>query len=113
MSRVPGHFVGYRKFATDRDWLKREEELRYQERRRQFEQWSKKWITVTRLKSNRLWTEWAIKQWLGQPQKQGKYKVFLVDDVKAAERKKAFKDWRQQRLEKKRSTNEFFEIPKL
>ncbi|MDX5628402.1 MULTISPECIES: hypothetical protein [unclassified Brenneria] len=109
MSSMPGHFVGYRKFAVDRDWLKRQELWRDQERRRRFEQW----ITVTRLKSTRLWTEWAIKQWLGQPQRQGKYNVFSVEDVKAAERKKAFKDWRLPRLEKKRSTDAFFEIPKL
>ncbi|PHM59515.1 hypothetical protein [Xenorhabdus ishibashii] len=113
MSKVPGDFIGYSKFVVDSDWLRDQKELRYQKRLRQFEQWSKKWITVTRLKTDRLWTDWAIRQWLGKPKKQGKYNVFSVEDVKVAERKKAFKEWRQPRLDKKLSINEFFELPRL
>lgn len=113
MRRPVGLFVGYRKFAVDPDWRRRQEKQREQERCRRFEQWSKIWITVTRLKTTRLWTEWAIAQWLGAPIQQGKYKVFKVEAVKTAERKKAFKEWRQPRLEKKRAACAGFDIPKL
>ncbi|KMJ46691.1 MULTISPECIES: hypothetical protein [Xenorhabdus] len=113
MGKVPGYFVGYRKFVVDPDWLRDMRERNCQKRLERFKQWSKTWITVTRLKETRLWTDWAIRQWLGQPKKQGKYKVFAVADVKVAERKKDFKEWHQKRLEKKQSTDKFFELPKL
>ncbi|EML8490046.1 hypothetical protein WAB73_003276 [Salmonella enterica subsp. enterica] len=113
MGKVQGYFIGYRQFAVDRNWLREQEEARYQERQRKFEQWSKKWITVTRLKTDRLWTDWAIKKWLGKPQKRGVYNVFPVAEVKAAESKKEFKDWHSPRLEKKLSTHQFFSIPDL
>ncbi|MFY2132400.1 hypothetical protein ACM9ZV_25670, partial [Escherichia coli] len=76
MAKVQGLFVGYRKFAVDREWLRQQEEQRYRDRQRQFDEWSRKWVTVTRLKETRLWTDGAIRRWLGEPQQQGKYKVF-------------------------------------
>lgn len=54
MAKVQGLFVGYRKFAVDRDWLRQQEEQRYRDRQRQFDEWSRKWVTVTRLKETRL-----------------------------------------------------------
>lgn len=50
MAKVQGLFVGYRKFAVDREWLRQQEEQRYRDRQRQFDEWSRKWVTVTRLK---------------------------------------------------------------
>ncbi|MGQ3665370.1 hypothetical protein [Citrobacter braakii] len=113
MGKVQGYFIGYRQFAVDRNWLREQEEARYQERQRKFEQWSKEWITVTRLKTDRLWTDWAIKKWLGKPKKRGEYNVFPVADVKAVENKKEFKDWHDPRIKKKLSTHQYFSIPKL
>lgn len=75
-AKVHGLFVGHRKFAVDRDWLRQQEEQRYRDRQRQFDEWSRKGVTVTRFKETRLWTDGAIRRWLGEPQKQGKYKVF-------------------------------------
>ncbi len=46
MAKVQGLFVGYRKFAVDRDWLRQQEEQRYRDRQRQFDEWSRKWVTV-------------------------------------------------------------------
>lgn len=66
MAKVQGLFVGYRKFAVDRDWLRQQEEQRYRDRQRQFDEWSRKWVTVTRLKETRLWTDGAIRRWLGE-----------------------------------------------
>lgn len=34
MVKVQGLFVGYRKFAVDRDWLRQQEEQRYRDRQR-------------------------------------------------------------------------------
>lgn len=113
MSKVLGYFYGYRKFAVDRDWLREQEELRYQKRQQRFEAWSKKWITITRLKQDRLWTDGAIKRWLGQPKKQGKYKVFSVEAVIEAEKLKEFQEWRQPRIEKMIARFNHYMIPFL
>lgn len=113
----PGHFVGYRKFVVDKDWLERQREARAEQRDRDFKEWSKKWITITRLKQSRLWTDGAINKWLGEPTKMDKYKVFSVSDVRKAESKKDFKLWLAPRLSRKiEKEEEFgleFEIPKL
>lgn len=114
MGRYPsGLFVGHKQFVVDSDWLKHKDEQRYQARQRQFAEWSKKYITITRLKSDRLWTDGAIRKWLGEPQQQDKYKVFLVDDVKKAERRKEYKEWLAPRLEKKLAANPHFTIKKI
>ncbi|EHO3259841.1 hypothetical protein KK641_004694 [Salmonella enterica subsp. enterica serovar Mbandaka] len=55
MAKVQGLFVGYRKFAVDRQWLRQQEEQRYRDRQRQFDEWSRKWVTVTRLKEGSAW----------------------------------------------------------
>jgi hypothetical protein len=108
MAKVQGLFVGYRKFAVDRDWLRQQEEQRYRDRQRQFDEWSRKWVTVTRLKETRLWTDGAIRRWLGEPQQQGKYKVFPVEAVLAAEKLNEFRLWLKPRLEKKRAQHHHF-----
>lgn len=113
MAKVQGLFVGHRKFAVDRDWLRQQEEQRYRDRQRQFDEWSSKWVTVTRLKETRLWTDGAIKRWLGEPQQQGKYKVFPVEAVLAAEKLNEFQLWLKPRLEKKRALHHHFLIPFL
>ncbi|EPD0135438.1 hypothetical protein ACR4TH_004557 [Enterobacter hormaechei] len=113
MAKVQGLFAGYRKFAVDREWLRQQEEQRYRDRQRQFDEWSRKWVTVTRLKETRLWTDGAIRRWLGEPQQQGKYKVFPVEAVLAAEKLNEFQLWLKPRLEKKRAQHHHFLIPFL
>lgn len=113
MAKAQGLFVGYRKFAVDREWLRQQEEQRYRDRQRQFDEWSRKWVTVTRLKETRLWTDGAIRRWLGEPQQQGKYKVFPVEAVLAAEKLNEFQLWLKPRLEKKRAQHHHFLIPFL
>ena len=46
MAKVQGLFVGYRKFAVDREWLRQQEEQRYRDRQRQFDEWSRKWALL-------------------------------------------------------------------
>ena len=101
MGKVQGIFVGHLKFAADSDWKKREEERRYQLRCQKFDAWPEKRITVYRLKNSRLWTDAAIRRWLGVPLQQDKYKVFFVDAVRMAETCPDFRAWRQARIDKK------------
>lgn len=109
----PGRFVGHRQFVVDKEWLRYKDEQRYQERQRRFAEWSKKWITVTRLKTDRLWTDGAITKWLGKPKKIEKYNVFAVEDVRNVERRKEFKEWLAPRLEKKLTKAPYFSIKKI
>ncbi|MDF5600799.1 hypothetical protein P3746_20495 [Vibrio parahaemolyticus] len=113
MPKPIGHFVGYKSFAVDPNWVKTQKKIRELKEQKRFAEWSKKWITVTRLKKERLWTDGAIERFLGKPKKQGKYKVFAVDDVRRAERRKAFKEWLLPRIEKKLATDEYFQIKKI
>ncbi|WP_154923599.1 hypothetical protein [Klebsiella grimontii] len=113
MGKVQGIFVGHRKFAADSDCKRREEERRYQLRCQRFDAWSEKWITVYRLKNSCLWTDAAIRRWLGSPQQQGKYKVFSVEVVRMAETRPDFQAWRQARIDKKRTMDKFSEIRSL
>jgi len=113
MPKPRGRFIGHKQFAVDPNWVKSQQEIRAIKERKRFVEWSKNWITVTRLKTDRLWTDSAIKKWLGEPKNQAKYKVFAVDDVRKAERKKAFKEWLAPRLDKKLATNPHFKIKKI
>ncbi|HFE3442994.1 TPA: hypothetical protein ACF3I9_004461 [Klebsiella aerogenes] len=113
MAKVHGYFIGYRQFAIDSNWLREQRDKRDSERQRKFAEWSKKWITVYRLKSDRLWTDGAIKKWLGKPQKRGEYNVFAVEDVKRAESNPEFIKWREPRIDKKLTKFTFFVIPEL
>lgn len=63
--------------------------------------WKSKFFTVFRLKTESLWTDKIIKDFLGKPKAQGKYKVFSVEDVKEAEKKKKFKEIMIKRIDKK------------
>lgn len=85
----------------------------YLERRQRFEAWSEKWITVYRLKGHRLWTDAAIRRVLGEPQQQGKIKVFPVEAVRAEENWLEFQEWRQPRIDKQRGFFNHFQIPSL
>ncbi len=49
----------------------------------------------------------------GEPQQQGKYKVFPVEAVLAAEKLNEFQLWLKPRLEKKRAQHHHFLIPFL
>jgi hypothetical protein len=100
MSKVPGLFVGYRRYAVDRVWIRRNQDRRAQKRQQEFAAWSEQWITVYRLKTYRLWTDAAIRRWLGVPEQQGKYKVFPAKMVLEAEKRPDFQEWRQPRIQK-------------
>lgn len=105
-----GHFIGYRKFVFTQKEKDDFKDMRAQQYRDSREIWDLQFITVWRLKSDRLWTDKAIEQWLGKPKKKGKYKIFLIGDVRAVEKKKAFKEWLAPRLIKKLDKDEDFEI---
>lgn len=113
MGKVQEILIGHRTFAVDIDWKRREEERRYQQRCQKFDAWSEKWITVYRLKYYRLWTDAAIRRWLGEPQQQGKYKVFSVEAVRIAETRPDFQAWLQPRIDKKRTMAKISEITSL
>jgi len=60
-------------------------------------EWHSKWISKQRLKSDRLWTDKAILEFLGSPREAGPIKAWLLEDVLAAEKTKEFKAWMQKR----------------
>ena len=64
-----GQWIGYGKYVYST-----KEKQEYKERKEQ--EWHFKFITVWRLKKQRLWTDKLIKDFLGAPITQGKYKVF-------------------------------------
>ncbi len=113
MVRPRGSFVGHKTFAVDSEWIRDQQKIRDIKKHKRFAEWSKKWITVTRLKKDRLWTDSAIEKFLGKPRKQHQYKVFAVEDVRKAERKKAFKNWFAPRLEKRLAVEPNFTIKKI
>ncbi|PSU31735.1 hypothetical protein C9I99_21350 [Photobacterium lutimaris] len=82
----------------------------YGQRKREEESaaWHSSFITVWRLKNERLWTDSKIAKWLGKPQSQGKYKVYYRKDVAAAESMPEFQEWLAPRLEKKMSKDQYF-----
>lgn len=113
MVKPRGTFVGNKKFAVDPNWIKDQRKYREFKEQERFKKWSQNWITVSRLKKDRLWTDAAIKQFLGKPKKQGKYRVFSVEEVEKAERKRAFCDWLAPRLERKLIAYPHFKIKKI
>lgn len=60
-------------------------------------EWHSKWISKQRLKSDRLWTDRAISEFLGAPRDAGPIKAWLLKDVLAAENTDSFKAWMQKR----------------
>lgn len=61
--------------------------------------WHAKWISRQTLKSERLWTDKAILEFLGTPRDAGPIKAWLLKDVLAAEQTERFKTWIQKRRE--------------
>lgn len=59
--------------------------------------WHAKWISKQTLKSERLWTDKAILEFLGKPRDAGPIKAWLLADVLAAESTEQFKAWIQKR----------------
>ncbi len=59
--------------------------------------WHAKWISRQTLKSERLWTDKAILEFLGKPRDAGPIKAWLLTDVLAAENTEQFKAWMQKR----------------
>jgi predicted RNA-binding protein YlxR (DUF448 family) len=99
-----GQWIGRGKFV-----FSSEEKAQYKQDNN--DKWHSKWITVFRLKKDRLWTDKIIKDFLGKPITQGKYKVFKKEDVKQAEKKKAFKKIMIKRIEKIKLKDEYFISP--
>lgn len=52
MPKPRGHFVGHKQFAVDPNWIKMQQDIRAIKERKRFVEWSKNWITVTRLKTD-------------------------------------------------------------
>jgi hypothetical protein len=59
--------------------------------------WHAKWISMQGLKSDRLWTDKAILEFLGHPHQAGAIKASLLKDVQAAEKTMGFKNWMEKR----------------
>jgi len=74
-----GQWIGYGNFV----FSSREKE---DYKNRKINEWKTKFFTVFRLKTERLWTDKIIKDFLGKPKNQGKYKVFNAKDVREAEK---------------------------
>lgn len=75
--------------------------------------WHREWITVWRLKRDRLWTDGMISKLLGKPKAKGKYKVFPLELVNQAEQSPEFQSWLAPRLIKAVDKNRYFEIKPL
>jgi hypothetical protein len=103
-----GQWIGCGKFAFS---SQEKEEYKNKNKNRKINEWKSKLITVFRLKTERLWTDKIIKDFLGKPISQGKYKVFKIEDVKQAEKKKDFKEIMTKRIEKKKLKDECFVPP--
>jgi len=99
-----GQWIGKGKYV-----FSTEEKERYKQNNS--DKWNSKWITVFRLKKERLWTDKIIRDYLGKPITQGKYKVFKKEDVKQAEKKKGFKEIMVKRIEKMKLKDEYFIPP--
>lgn len=97
-------------YIPSADERRRKEEERERQRQARSDAWHSTWITVWRLKHDRLWTDGMIVKALGKPRKRGKYKVFPVPLVREAESKPEFQAWLAPRLEKTKAKNPYFEI---
>lgn len=97
----------YTKSARERQL---ERDKRDQQRKEWSDAWHNNWVTVWRLKRDRLWTDGMIAKVLGRPRKRGKYKVFPVPLVREAERSPEFQAWLAPRLEKAKAKNRYFEL---
>lgn len=56
-------------------------------------EWHTKWISKQGLKSDRLWTDKAILDFLGKPRDAGPIKAWPLKKVLAVENTEAFKEW--------------------
>lgn len=61
MPKPTGHFVGYKSFAVDPNWVKTQKKIRELKEQKRFAEWSKKWITVTRLKKRAVMDRWSYR----------------------------------------------------
>jgi cytochrome c2 len=94
-----GQWIGYGKFVFSSS-----EKAAFAERQRRI--WNSKWITISRLKAERWWTDKMIRDFLGKPKKIEKYKVFSISTVRDAESRKDFIAIMRVRIEKKRVKHE-------
>jgi hypothetical protein len=71
----------------------------YGERKRSelSKKWHAKWISKQGLKTERLWTDKAIVEFLGKPRQAGAIKAWQRKDVLAAEKTMGFKAWMRER----------------
>lgn len=67
-------------------------------RARASDAWHSEWISKSGLKA-RLWTDKAIAEFLGKPEKAGPIMAWRRKDVQKAERSPAFRNWLAKRRE--------------
>jgi hypothetical protein len=87
-----GRWIGKGRWAfstEEKDAYRREKQRKFEER---INKWKSINITIWRLKKERFWTDSMIKEYLGEPLKEDKYKFYKIEDVKKAERKKIIKE---------------------
>lgn len=104
-----------RKGSTQRIYTKDafEKRIDAKTRERRQEEFNTTWITGWRLKEFRLWTDGAIKKWLGEPTNINGYKMFQVATVKEVEATPEFQTWLRPRLERKLVKQPNFTISSL
>ncbi|EOZ2859311.1 hypothetical protein ACQQ32_005619 [Pseudomonas aeruginosa] len=67
------------------------------QRKAQSKAWHAKWISKHRLKTERLWTDKAIAEFLGKPRDAGPIKAWTRKEVLKAEQGLGFKAWMKER----------------
>ncbi|GIC77165.1 hypothetical protein [Moritella sp. F3] len=106
-------WIGYKQLVYSTKEKQDFSELRQKQREIARFKWLADWQTVWRLKNERLWTDGAIKRFLGKAKTDGKYKFYAVEKVIEAEQHQDFQKWLAPRLEKKLITCPDFLIPDL
>ena len=102
-----GRFIGKGKYV-----FSTQEKKDYQQM--MVSNWKEKYITITSLKNNRLWTNKMIDDFLGKPIENNGYKYFLLEKVLKQENKEDVRKKLNKRVLKKLKQNyEYYKETKL
>lgn len=93
-----GRFIGKGKYVYSQ-----QEKKDYQQM--MVSKWKEKYITITSLKNDRLWTTKMIDDFLGKPLRNNGYKYFLLEKVLKVEAKEVVKKKLNTRLMKRLKRN--------
>ncbi|MBB1507982.1 hypothetical protein H5203_21295 [Pseudoalteromonas sp. SG41-1] len=96
--KTMGRFIGKGKYVYSQ-----QEKKDYQQM--MVSKWKEKYITITSLKNDRLWTTKMIDDFLGKPLRNNGYKYFLLEKVLKVEAKEVVKKKLNTRLMKRLKRN--------